>query len=73
MAVVNLTGNHKTIGAILSRGIIPSGRPIDMVHVGGKDIEVTICDVANPCVFAHAHDFNITGHESAADLTANEE
>jgi hypothetical protein len=44
-----------------------------MVHVGGKDIEVTICDVANPCVFADAHDFNITGHESAADLTANEE
>lgn len=29
--------------------------------------------MANLCVFANAKDFNITGHESAADLTANSE
>ena len=64
---------HKSIGAILSRGILPSGNPIDIVTVGGRDIEVSVCDVANPCVFVKARDFNITGYESAANLTANEE
>ena len=42
-----------------------------MITVAGKELEIIICDVANLCVFANAHDFNITGHESAADLTAN--
>ncbi|KAJ5610278.1 hypothetical protein N7510_006997 [Penicillium lagena] len=63
---------RSSIGAILSKGILPTGRPIDVVNVGGKDIEVTACDVANPCVFVNAHDFGITGYEIAADLTANE-
>ncbi|KAJ5570455.1 uncharacterized protein N7459_009885 [Penicillium hispanicum] len=62
---------RSSIGAFLSRGILPSKKPIDIVNVGGKDIEVTVCDVANPCIFTNAHDFDITGHESAADLTAN--
>lgn len=44
-----------------------------MVNIGGRDIEVTVCDVGNPCVFANAKNFNITGYESAADLTANNE
>ncbi|GKZ86332.1 hypothetical protein AnigIFM56816_001385 [Aspergillus niger] len=60
-----------TIGAELSRGLLPTGNASDMITVAGKEIEITICDVANLCVFANAHDFNITGHETAADLTAN--
>ncbi|KAJ5304738.1 uncharacterized protein N7443_004398 [Penicillium atrosanguineum] len=62
---------RSSIGAILSRGILPTGKSIDIVNIQGKDIEITVCDVANPCVFVDAQDFDITGHESAADLTAN--
>ncbi|OKL63947.1 hypothetical protein UA08_00679 [Talaromyces atroroseus] len=62
---------RSSTGATLSKGILPSGKPTDTVKVGGRDIEVSICDVANPCVFVNASDFDITGHESAAELTAN--
>ncbi|RAK98169.1 DUF453-domain-containing protein, partial [Aspergillus ibericus CBS 121593] len=62
-----------TIGATLSRGLLPTGNVTDTVTVGGNEIEITICDVANLCVFANARDFNITSHESAAELTANSE
>ncbi|CAK46258.1 uncharacterized protein An12g05470 [Aspergillus niger] len=60
-----------TIGAELSRGLLPTGNASDMITVAGKEFEITICDIANLCVFANARDFNITGHETAADLTAN--
>ncbi|KAI2837880.1 hypothetical protein CBS147321_2581 [Aspergillus niger] len=60
-----------TIGAELSRGLLPTGNASDMITVAKKEIEITICDIANLCVFANARDFNITGHETAADLTAN--
>ncbi|KAH8689361.1 PrpF protein, partial [Talaromyces proteolyticus] len=60
-----------TLGATLSKGIFPSGRLVDIVNIAGKDVQVTICDVANWCVFVNASDFGITGHESAAELTAN--
>ncbi|KAJ5179733.1 hypothetical protein N7492_002943 [Penicillium capsulatum] len=60
-----------SIGAIWKKGILPSGNIVDTMNVGGKDVQVTICDVANPCVFANAHDFNITGYETAAELTSN--
>ncbi|PWY93105.1 DUF453-domain-containing protein, partial [Aspergillus sclerotioniger CBS 115572] len=62
---------RSTIGAWLSRGLLPTGNITDTLTVAGNDIQVTICDMANLCVFANAKDFNITGHESAADLTAN--
>ncbi|GLA53654.1 hypothetical protein AnigIFM63604_010953 [Aspergillus niger] len=61
----------QTIGAELSRGLLPTGNASDMITVAKKEIEITICDIANLCVFANARDFNITGHETAADLTAN--
>lgn len=61
----------QTIGAELSRGLLPTGNASDMITVAGKEFEITICDIANLCVFANARDFNITGHETAADLTAN--
>ncbi|GLA19666.1 hypothetical protein AnigIFM62618_007784 [Aspergillus niger] len=60
-----------TIGVELSRGLLPTGNASDMITVAKKEIEITICDIANLCVFANARDFNITGHETAADLTAN--
>ncbi|RDH35408.1 PrpF protein-domain-containing protein [Aspergillus welwitschiae] len=60
-----------TIGVELSRGLLPTGNASDMITVAKKEIEITICDIANLCVFANARDFNISGHETAADLTAN--
>jgi 2-methylaconitate cis-trans-isomerase PrpF len=52
--------------------MFPSGNTTEIISVGGEDVRVTICDVANWCVFAKASDFGITGYESAAELTANE-
>lgn len=57
---------------MLSKGIRPSGNATDTVNARGRDINITICDVTNPCIFVKANDFGITGYESAAELTANE-
>ncbi|GKZ72996.1 hypothetical protein AnigIFM60653_012018 [Aspergillus niger] len=73
VALLSRRGHMKlrTIGVELSRGLLPTGNASDMITVAKKEIEITICDIANLCVFANARDFNITGHETAADLTAN--
>ncbi|KAH8698859.1 PrpF protein [Talaromyces proteolyticus] len=62
---------RETTGAGLNRGILPTGNSIDFVDIGQKKISFTICDVANVYIFASASDFNVSGHESTAALTAN--
>ncbi|KAJ5811681.1 hypothetical protein N7474_007982 [Penicillium riverlandense] len=62
---------RETVGAGLNSGILPTGRPLDHVQVEDKTVSFTICDVANVYIFAYAADFDVTGHESAADLTGN--
>lgn len=59
----------KTEGASRSRGLLPSGNVVDQVNVQGKEIDITICDIANICIFAKAQDFGISGHEPASTLT----
>ncbi|KIY03478.1 uncharacterized protein Z520_00169 [Fonsecaea multimorphosa CBS 102226] len=62
---------RETIGAARNSGLLPSGNAIDEVTMSdGRKVKFTICDVGNICVFASAGDFDITGHESAAELTA---
>lgn len=58
----------QTVGASLSNGVIPSGNAIDLVTVGNKKVEVTICDVANICVFVAANDMGISGTETADQI-----
>jgi 2-methylaconitate cis-trans-isomerase PrpF/2-methylcitrate dehydratase PrpD len=62
---------RETIGAALSKGLLPTEHPIDCVEVGNRTVTFTLCDVANICVFATAAEFGVTGHESAAELTGN--
>ena len=61
----------QTIGASLSNGVIPSGSPIDKITVGHKEIEITVCDVANICIFVAATDIGISGTETADQINSN--
>lgn len=61
----------QTIGASLSNGVIPSGNAIDLVSVGHKKVEVTVCDVANVCVFVAARDMGLSGTESADQINSD--
>ncbi len=52
-----------TIGAKTGR-ILPTGQVTDMLELeNGRSVAVTICDVANPCVFVHAQDVGLEGSE----------
>ena len=42
-----------------------------MVRVGSKDIDITICDVANICVFVAAKDMGISGDETAEQINSD--
>ena len=52
-----------TVGAKTGR-ILPTGQVTDTIALAdGRLATVTICDVANPCVFVHAHDLDLEGSE----------
>lgn len=52
-----------TIGAKTGR-ILPTGQVTDTLQLeNGLSVTVTICDVANPCVFVHAQDVGLEGSE----------
>ncbi len=52
-----------TIGAKTGR-ILPTGQVMDTLELeDGQSVAVTICDVANPCVFVHAEDVGLEGSE----------
>lgn len=66
---------RNTIGASLCRGILPTEHVIDIISLGDRSVEVTVCDVANLIVFVRAKDlgFKLSGlpDTSAASLTGN--
>ena len=52
-----------TVGAKTGR-VLPTGQVVEMVQLeDGRSVAVTICDVANPCVFIHARDMGLDGSE----------
>jgi 2-methylaconitate cis-trans-isomerase PrpF len=52
-----------TIGAKTGK-ILPTGRAVDNIDLeNGEKIEVTLCDVANPCVFVRADAVGLEGSE----------
>ena len=60
-----------TIGAKTGR-LLPTGRALDsMTLEDGRQILVSLCDAANPCVFFEASCLGLTGKEMPADLSAN--
>ncbi|EXJ66234.1 uncharacterized protein A1O5_10850 [Cladophialophora psammophila CBS 110553] len=61
---------RETLGAALNKGLFPTGNPKDEINMSnGRRVGITISDAGNICVFALARDLDITGHESASELT----
>jgi 2-methylaconitate cis-trans-isomerase PrpF len=60
-----------TIGAKTGRGM-PTGRATDTIVLeDGRRFEVTLCDVANPCLFIAAADLGLTGSELPNRIDTN--
>ena len=60
-----------TIGARTGR-LLPTGSVTDVIALeDGRTVEVTICDVANPCVFVAAASLGRTGSETADEISAD--
>jgi 2-methylaconitate cis-trans-isomerase PrpF len=65
------TDQGQTVGSSQNKGLLPSGNPLDTISLGGHPVQITICDVANICVFAKALDLCISGHESESSINDN--
>lgn len=58
-----------TVGAKTGK-LLPTGRVTDSIVLeNGRRIEVTICDVANPCVFINANSLGLGGSETPHDIS----
>ena len=54
--------------------LLPTGNVVDTVLLeDGRSFQVSICDVANPCVFVAAADLGLTGGELAPAISGNRE
>ncbi len=51
--------------------LLPTGFPVDRLSTPGGDINATLVDAANPCVFVTAADLGVTGAEHPDELAAN--
>ena len=62
---VDLSG---TAGAVSGK-LLPTGNPVDVVNVPGYgEIECSIVDIANPCVFIRSEDLGLSGRETPEEL-----
>ncbi len=60
-----------TVGA-KTGSLLPTGRTTDWIALeDGRSVEVTICDVANPCVFIDARSLGLSGSELPNEISAN--
>jgi hypothetical protein len=58
----------QTVGAKTGRAL-PTGHVVDRIHLeDGRELEVTIGDVANPCVFIRAQDVGATASERPDEI-----
>ncbi len=54
---------HLTLGARTGR-MLPTERAVDWLALeDGTNLEITLCDVGNPCVFFRAQDIGLSGSE----------
>lgn len=58
-------------GGAATGKLLPTGRASDFVELEGlrKRVEVSVVDIANPCVFVRAHDIGLTGYELPGALS----
>ncbi len=50
--------------------LLPTGNPVDTLHVDGMAVEASLVDAANPAVFIHAHSIGLTGAELPDQIEA---
>ena len=51
--------------------LLPTGNAVDMLDVGGRKVEASLIDAANPCVFVEAASVGKTGCELPGELEAD--
>jgi 2-methylaconitate cis-trans-isomerase PrpF len=61
-----------TTGAVTGKAL-PTGKSLDVIGTSRGPIEASIVDVANPCIFVHAHSVGMTGTESPDEVDGNPE
>ncbi len=61
-----------TAGAATGK-VLPTGNAVDVLDTSHGPIEVSIVDVANPCVFVRAKDVQMKGTETPAEIDGNKE
>lgn len=53
--------------------LLPTGNAVDVIAISGRNIEASLVDAANPCVFVRAADVGKTGAELPGELEADGE
>lgn len=53
--------------------ILPSGNVVDVIESSRGPVEVSIVDVANPCIFLRAVDIDMKGTETPAEIDSDKE
>ena len=69
-----ITINFLDTAGSVCPSLLPSGRPMDRVRVGGTapfDVDATLIDNGMPMVLVRASDFGATGYETVAEMNAN--
>jgi len=61
-----------TAGAATGK-VLPTGNPVDTIRTSKGDLEVSIVDVANPCIFVRAEDVQMQGTEVPDVIDGNKE
>lgn len=61
-----------TAGAVTNK-LLPTGNTIDIIKTRNGEIEASIVDCANPCVFVRAKDVNMKGTETPQEINGNKE
>lgn len=61
-----------TAGAVTGK-TLPTGKPVDVIETSRGQIEASIVDVANPCIFVHARSVGMVGTELPEDIDGNPE
>lgn len=51
--------------------LLPTGNPIDTIETSMGPLDISIVDVANPCVFIRAKDIGMTGQETPQEVNGN--
>lgn len=53
--------------------VLPTGNVVDVLETSRGPIEVSIVDVANPCIFVRAKDVDMKGTETPAEIDGNKD